>query len=42
MFLKTLYLNGKIFTGRDNLPYVDAMSVSVGGIDHLGTRKDIL
>lgn len=42
MFLKTLFVNGKIFTGGKTLPYADAMSVSLGGIDCIGTTKDVL
>lgn len=42
MILKTLYLNGKIFTGDDEKPFAEAMAVSLGGINAVGTNQEIL
>ena len=42
MILKTLYLNGKIFTGDEEKPFAEAMAVSMGGINAVGTNQDIL
>ena len=42
MILKTLYLNGKIFTGDDAKPFAEAMAVSLGGINAVGTNQEIL
>ncbi|MBP3816276.1 MAG: hypothetical protein J6H21_05340 [Firmicutes bacterium] len=42
MFLKTLYVNGMIFTSNQEVPYAQAMSVSLGGIDYVGTTEGLL
>ena len=42
MILKTLYVNGMIFTSNEEMPYAEAMSVSVGGIDYVGTTQGLL
>ena len=42
MILKTLYVNGMIFTSNEEMPYAEAMSVSLGGIDYVGTTQGLL
>ena len=42
MILKTLYVNGMIFTSNEELPYAEAMSVSLGNIDYVGTTQGLL
>ncbi len=42
MILKTLYVNGMIFTSNEELPYAEAMSVSLGGIDYVGTVQGLM
>ena len=42
MIFKTLYVNGMIFTCNEEMPYAEAMSVSLGGIDYVGSTKGLL
>ena len=42
MFLKTLYINGMIFTSNEEIPYAEAMSVTLGGIDYVGSTQELL
>lgn len=42
MYLKTLFVNGKIFTGNPEMPFAEAMSVSLGGFDYVGSLKGLL
>ena len=42
MYLKTLYLDGRIFTSNAEMPFAEAMAVSLGGIDFVGTNAEVL
>lgn len=42
MIFKTLYVNGMIFTSNSEMPYAEAMSVSLGAIDYVGTNQGLL
>ncbi len=42
MIFKTLYVNGMIFTSNEEMPYAEAMSVSLGAIDYVGTTQGLM
>ena len=42
MIFKTLYVNGMIFTSNAEMPYAEAMSVSLGNIDYVGSTQGLM
>ena len=42
MYIKTLFVNGKIFTGNPEMPFAEAMSVSLGAFDYVGSLQGLL
>lgn len=42
MLIKTLYLNGQIFTSNREMPFAEAMAVSLGSFNLVGTNQEVL